>query len=74
MCSVTSLNGFSPPAVFTIKPRGEDLGESQVYQELLCFSTTPQHDWPCAEEVFGILYPICCESSGKGTIHSHSRK
>lgn len=36
---------------FTIKPRGVDLGESQVYQELLCFSTTPQHDWPSTEEV-----------------------
>ncbi|XP_046734889.1 protein vav isoform X2 [Diprion similis] len=45
--------GVGPTAAvvaFTIKPRGVDLGESQVYQELLCFSTTPQHDWPSTEE------------------------
>lgn len=46
--------GFStvtPLVAFTIKSRPVDLGESQVYQELLCFSTTPQRDWPSAEEV-----------------------
>ncbi|XP_012253065.1 protein vav isoform X2 [Athalia rosae] len=45
--------GVGPTAAvvaFTIKPRGVDLGESQVYQELLCFSTTPQHDWPSTKE------------------------
>ncbi|XP_051158628.1 protein vav isoform X2 [Leptopilina boulardi] len=42
--------GAGPQAAFTIKPRGEDLDDSQVYQELLCFSTTPQRDWPKAEE------------------------
>lgn len=36
---------------FTIKPRQADLGDSEVYQELLCFSTTPQQEWPYAEEV-----------------------
>ncbi|KAH0564316.1 protein vav isoform X2 [Cotesia glomerata] len=30
---------------FTIKPRAVDPDESQVYQELLCFSTTAHHEW-----------------------------
>ncbi|XP_043274993.1 protein vav isoform X2 [Venturia canescens] len=44
----------TPVVAFTIKSRPVDLGESQVYQELLCFSTTPQRDWPSAEEEGGI--------------------
>ncbi|XP_014605892.1 PREDICTED: protein vav isoform X4 [Polistes canadensis] len=45
--------GVGPTAevvAFTIKPRPMDLGESEVYQELLCFSTPPQHDWPSTEK------------------------
>lgn len=41
-------NKFSPTSTevgFTIKPRAADPDESQVYQELLCFSTTPHHEW-----------------------------
>lgn len=34
-----------------------DLGESEVYQELLCFSTPSQHDWPSTEKVYVVLYP-----------------
>ncbi|XP_078045355.1 vav guanine nucleotide exchange factor isoform X3 [Augochlora pura] len=35
---------------FTIKPKGMDVDESQVYQELLCFSSNSQHDWPSAQK------------------------
>ncbi|XP_076386994.1 vav guanine nucleotide exchange factor isoform X2 [Megachile rotundata] len=35
---------------FTIKPKGMDVDESQVYQELLCFSSNSQHDWPSTEK------------------------
>lgn len=45
------INEFSTTTAlvsFTIKPRAVDLGESQVYQELLCFSTTRRHEWSLA--------------------------
>lgn len=48
------MNGFSPTTgvgTFTIKPKGMDVDESQVYQELLCFSSNSQHDWPSTEKV-----------------------
>ncbi|XP_076228297.1 vav guanine nucleotide exchange factor isoform X2 [Nomia melanderi] len=35
---------------FTIKPKSMDLDESQVYQELLCFSSNSQHDWPSTKK------------------------
>ncbi|XP_054008184.1 protein vav isoform X2 [Hylaeus anthracinus] len=35
---------------FTMKPKGMDVDESQVYQELLCFSSNSQHDWPSTEK------------------------
>ncbi|XP_015435864.1 PREDICTED: protein vav isoform X3 [Dufourea novaeangliae] len=35
---------------FTIKPKGMDVDESQVYQELLCFSSNSQREWPSAEK------------------------
>ncbi|XP_014605891.1 PREDICTED: protein vav isoform X3 [Polistes canadensis] len=50
--------GVGPTAevvAFTIKPRPMDLGESEVYQELLCFSTPPQHDWPSTEKQGGAI-------------------
>ncbi|XP_076280668.1 vav guanine nucleotide exchange factor isoform X2 [Lasioglossum baleicum] len=39
---------------FTIKPKAMDVDESQVYQELLCFSSNSQHDWP-SEKKDGII-------------------
>ncbi|KOX79098.1 Protein vav [Melipona quadrifasciata] len=36
---------------FTMKSKGMDVDESQVYQELLCFSSNSQHDWPSTEKV-----------------------
>ncbi|XP_015182121.1 PREDICTED: protein vav isoform X3 [Polistes dominula] len=51
--------GVGPTAgvvAFTIKPRPTmDLGDSEVYQELLCFSTPPQHDWPSTEKQGGAI-------------------
>ncbi|XP_043577928.1 protein vav isoform X2 [Bombus pyrosoma] len=35
---------------FTMKPKSMDVDESQVYQELLCFSSNSQHDWPSTEK------------------------
>ncbi|XP_043526292.1 protein vav isoform X2 [Frieseomelitta varia] len=35
---------------FTMKSKGMDVDESQVYQELLCFSSNSQHDWPSTEK------------------------
>lgn len=34
-----------------MKPKSMDVDESQVYQELLCFSSNSQHDWPSTEKV-----------------------
>lgn len=51
---ITSVNGFRPTTgvvAFTMKPKGMDVDESQVYQELLCFSSNSQHDWPSTEKV-----------------------
>ncbi|XP_071569039.1 protein vav isoform X2 [Temnothorax nylanderi] len=35
---------------FTIKTRAADVDESRVYQELLCFSSNSQHNWPSVEK------------------------
>ncbi|XP_012537885.1 protein vav isoform X2 [Monomorium pharaonis] len=35
---------------FTIKTRAEDVDESRVYQELLCFSSNSQRNWPSEEK------------------------
>lgn len=51
---LTFINGFSPTTgvvAFSMKPKGMDVDESQVYQELLCFSSNSQHDWPSTEKV-----------------------
>lgn len=51
---ITYINGFSPTTgvgTFTMKSKGMDVDESQVYQELLCFSSNSQHDWPSTEKV-----------------------
>ncbi|KAL6420434.1 hypothetical protein ACFW04_014438 [Cataglyphis niger] len=43
--------GATPGLVaFTIKTKAVDVDESQVYQELLCFSSNSQRDWPSAEK------------------------
>lgn len=36
---------------FTIKTKAVDVDESQVYQELLCFSSNSHRDWPSTEKV-----------------------
>ncbi|XP_071638969.1 protein vav isoform X3 [Temnothorax longispinosus] len=35
---------------FTIKTRAADVDESRVYQELLCFSSNSQRNWPSVEK------------------------
>ncbi|XP_076233173.1 vav guanine nucleotide exchange factor isoform X2 [Calliopsis andreniformis] len=35
---------------FSMKPKVMDIDESQVYQELLCFSSNSPHDWPSSEK------------------------
>ncbi|XP_011871795.1 PREDICTED: protein vav isoform X2 [Vollenhovia emeryi] len=35
---------------FTIKTRASDVDESRVYQELLCFSSNSQRNWPSVEK------------------------
>lgn len=48
------LDGFSataPVVGLTVKPRAVDFDESDVYQELLCFSTTPRNEWFLPKEV-----------------------
>ncbi|XP_029175638.1 protein vav isoform X2 [Nylanderia fulva] len=43
--------GATPGLVaFTIKTKAVDVDESQVYQELLCFSSNSQRDWPSTEK------------------------
>lgn len=37
---------------FTIKTKAVDVDESKVYQELLCFSSNSQRDWPSVEKVY----------------------
>lgn len=43
---------------FTIKTKAVDVDESQVYQELLCFSSNSQRDWPSAEKVH-VVSKLC---------------
>lgn len=41
---------------FTIRTKAVDVDESQVYQELLCFSSNSQHDWPSTEKVYVVSW------------------
>lgn len=52
------INWFSAThglVAFTIKTRAVDVDESRVYQELLCFSSNSQRNWPSVEKVHVIL-------------------
>lgn len=54
-------NSFSATpglVAFTIKTKAVDVDESQVYQELLCFSSNSQRDWPSAEKVY-VVSQLC---------------
>lgn len=41
---------------FTIKTKAVDVDESKVYQELLCFSSNSQRDWPSVEKVYSSFH------------------